>query len=249
MPWLLLMSVPTITFAGMRSNTSKLIDRRGLLVRWWELIFLLSTHSSLADDRKLTIATMWAGSPVVKEHYAAHKGKRRLRSPGLPTPNPVPAAPYTDADVVQAKGYGTMPIPPPPPPPPVQAPIVPPTQTVATQTQAAPPPQSQPAAAQTTTSVNKLPYDFWPHLPWSAEPPLPELNLGKVKKKEYKYPWLDTDTHMLSGADEGGWHGAKLLGVGGFGVAGLWVQSNETNNVVDVRSMHPWREITLRFER
>jgi len=119
-----------------------------------------------------------------------------------------------------------MPIPAPPALPVPVAPVAP----------AAVVPQAQTAATPAEAPVNKLPYDFWPQLPWSAEPTLPQVDLNRIRAKEDGdvQAWLGTEPHLPSGGDEAAWHGVKVLGVGGFGAVGLWVQSDETNHITNV---------------
>jgi hypothetical protein len=35
--------------------------------------------------------------------------------------------------------------------------------------------------------------------------------------------------------DSSQWHGTKLLATGGYGAAGLWVEADATNNIINVR--------------
>jgi hypothetical protein len=39
---------------------------------------------------------------------------------------------------------------------------------------------------------------------------------------------------MNTEADEVRWHGVKLLGAGGYGVAGLWLELDDEKNITDV---------------
>jgi hypothetical protein len=95
----------------------------------------------------------------------------------------------------------------------------------------------QAAPTALASSVDKLPYDFWPQLPWSPEPDLPiALEKDTSKDPVYLAPWLAAKP-LRSGEDESTWHGMCHLGSGGFGAAGLWVNMDEKKNVVDVREM------------
>jgi hypothetical protein len=78
-------------------------------------------------------------------------------------------------------------------------------------------------------SVDKLPYDFWPQLPWDTEPDLPMFPSEEAKANA----WLRTKPHRTSD-DEHRWHGVKFLGAGGYGAASLWTEVNETNNITDI---------------
>lgn len=187
----------------------------------------LSRYSALtdvysADDRKRTIATIWAGSRVAKTHYAHCKGRRRANPLGLPAANPIPAAPHTQADLVHARGSGTMPIP---------IPAVP--------VMVAAPPQTHDIGTQVEGSGDGLPYDFWPRLPWPAEPTLPHVDLKRIKVLEdgHKDVWLGSRPRLLSEEEETAWHGVRVLGAGGYGAASLWVQSDATNQISNVRQL------------
>jgi hypothetical protein len=93
----------------------------------------------------------------------------------------------------------------------------------------------QAAPTALASSVDRLPYDFWPQLPWSPEPDLPiALEKDTSKDPVYLAPWLAAKP-LRSGEDECTWHGMCHLGSGGFGAAGLWVNMDEKKNVVDVR--------------
>jgi hypothetical protein len=81
-----------------------------------------------------------------------------------------------------------------------------------------------------------MPYSYWPQMPWPGEPDLPAIDAETLKgNKVARHALLDRDTHMTD-ADESTWHGTKTLGIGGFGAAGLWLQMDAMNNVVDVNS-------------
>jgi hypothetical protein len=40
----------------------------------------------------------------------------------------------------------------------------------------------------------------------------------------------------MSSEDEKNWQGVHILGVGGYGVAGLWLALDSSNNITDVSS-------------
>jgi hypothetical protein len=45
----------------------------------------------------------------VRARYSRYKNDRRRNTPGLPVPNPIPAASYGLLDVNHAKAHGTLP--------------------------------------------------------------------------------------------------------------------------------------------
>jgi hypothetical protein len=191
-----------------------------------------SINRMYTDNVRHTLSTIWAGNAVVKAHYAPFKGRRI--GPGLPNPNPIPDVPYDQDDANHAKATGQMPAPlaaqglPPgtvsgvPPAGEGQDPVEPvPTQGV---------------ERQEARAVDQIPYSYWPQMPWPDEPNLPAIDAITLKgNKVARHALLDRDTHMPD-ADESMWHGTRTLGVGGFGAAGLWLQMDVTNNVIDVSS-------------
>jgi hypothetical protein len=103
----------------------------------------------------------------------------------------------------------------------------------------APPPPPPPASASESESesesVNSQPGDFWPKLPWSPEPVLPPYDIDMVKVNgASREAWLSTEPYMPSLSDGSHWHGVRTLGVGGYGAAGLWIQTDAAGNVRDV---------------
>jgi hypothetical protein len=85
--------------------------------------------------------------------------------------------------------------------------------------------------------MDKIPYPFWPPLPWSVDPTLPHLDLDLVDQPGHAHAcaWLSTKPYQPGGADETLWHGVKVLGTGSYGAAGVWAQTNDTKQIIDVR--------------
>lgn len=83
---------------------------------------------------------------------------------------------------------------------------------------------------------DRLPYDFWPQMPWSPKPDyIPRMTKADQDDKDMMNAWLLTKPLVTSG-DESRWHGVKFLGAGSYGAAGLWVQVDATNVITDVSS-------------
>ncbi|KAF2818653.1 kinase-like protein [Ophiobolus disseminans] len=190
------------------------------------------------DDKKFTIGTVWAGSPAVKAWYAQCRDQRN-NSVGFPNPNPIPALPHTRADWIIAKATGAMPIPPLPP----AAAAVAPAAAINAAVAAALPVAIiarivntiAVLAAPPAPFVDKLPHHFWPQTYLNVDPGFPHLDLAEIKKDaQLKNTWLDTRPHLVPEDDqEKDWRGVRYLGAGGFGAAGLWVDLDGTNNIVD----------------
>ncbi|KAF2628520.1 hypothetical protein BU25DRAFT_420979 [Macroventuria anomochaeta] len=89
------------------------------------------------------------------------------------------------------------------------------------------PPAAAPAAAPTR---NGTPYEHWPPHPWSSGLHLPDIGAGRLSLKSQD-KFFNTKPHMSD--EETHWHGAKFLGFGLLGAAGLWCETDEQSNVVD----------------
>jgi hypothetical protein len=100
------------------------------------------------------------------------------------------------------------------------------------------PQASDPTIAPVTAvgRVDELPYDFWPKLPWTPMPPnLPSIDRQTAGDKDKLKAWIATRPHRaMDGEDR--WRGAKFIGAGSCGAAGLWMEADEHNNIRDVSS-------------
>jgi hypothetical protein len=86
------------------------------------------------------------------------------------------------------------------------------------------------------TYVDSNLHYFWPRPPWDFEPDIEPVDMQKLREDEFEEEeWVKTKPHIPPPNDDSNWHGIKLLGSGGYGVAGLWVQADEANNICDVR--------------
>jgi hypothetical protein len=200
----------------------------------------LTSHCDIDDhveDRTHSISTIWAGSNAIRVHYAGSVGTNP--GPRLPTgaQNPIPRRPYTQEETNQAKHDKALPdrgqapalLAAPHIAPPVAPPVAPPLARVAP-----PPAPTAPLAHPASSHVDTLPYNFWPQLPWVPKPVFASLDKRSKENKESRVTWLATRPHMNPEDEERSWHGAQVLGAGGYGVAGLWLELDSANNITDV---------------
>jgi hypothetical protein len=87
---------------------------------------------------------------------------------------------------------------------------------------------------------------FWPQLPWEKEPEdiyerrkraRHDLTPEEVEKGKREDDDIFVQTKPMKSDDdpeEHRWHGARVLGRGTFGRAGLWVKTDDNNNIIDV---------------
>ncbi|KAH7092330.1 kinase-like domain-containing protein [Paraphoma chrysanthemicola] len=203
----------------------------------WDATLFIQAHRPAwtADDERHTVATLWHGDAALRVHYGPHK-KRRV-SPGFPPGYLFPANSYTQADANHARGFKTLP-PPAAAPQPVVVPLPavvapqPLGMAVVQQIDIAPVQHQEPPAG--VNGPDRRPYAFWPSLPWRIDPELPTLDINQIREnsRQHRNVFLNTDL-LKDGTEDESWHGAKLLGAGGYGVAGLWVQLSKEGNIVD----------------
>ena len=145
----------------------------------------------------------------------------------------LPQLPYTVADIGFAKANKRLPQPPPPPNFPMPQPIAPPPPP--------PPPPPLPPLCNTYhfDHSDSEPW-YQPLRPWHDEPDDEEevAPLEQLKYPEH-YPEA-VDDFLNKGlmryeTDDTMWRGAKFLGAGSYGAAGLWVQVDANGNIIEVR--------------
>jgi hypothetical protein len=170
----------------------------------------------------------------------------------LPAPNPIPAQPYTAADAANAKNGNGLP---------ARAPVVVQEEESEssegrqnasenqveesdtenniqvegsdTDNNVQPEAYDLPAPTAMANSADKLPYDFWPKLPWTPMPDLPTMNAQASNNMKKMNAWIATKPYRTMDG-ENSWVGAMFLGVGGCGAAGLWVEVDAEKNIRDV---------------
>ncbi|EUC43470.1 hypothetical protein COCMIDRAFT_28065 [Bipolaris oryzae ATCC 44560] len=173
--------------------------------------YINTNRNWTVEERKHTVSTIWAGNVNVQNHYNTLTwvgGVRAAATPGLPSPNPIPVIPYTTEALAYAKATGKMPSP------------------TTSLSPSGPAPVTQHASSQLD--------DFWPKRPWSPEPKLPHYDIDMIKANgASREAWLSTEPHMPLPSDGSQWHGVQVLGIGGYGAAGLWVQTDTTGCIRD----------------
>jgi hypothetical protein len=220
--------------------------------------------------------TLWHGSRILRDYYTSRVGRHTL--PGLPTPDPIPTHPFTAADAAWARtnhaltpqrtatgttiaawngapaGYGSLAIQVPPAPPPVivnvPGPAPPPVQVFI--------PGPERIVQAPARPINNYPFDFWPPLPWDAEPASDSTLAWSIKdlksrsSPEKSEAWLSNPPDQWPIREETAWRGGKFLGAGSFGSAGLWCEVDGAGNVVRrmvVKEVRPsgfkWRDPTF----
>jgi hypothetical protein len=191
---------------------------------------------------KCTIATIWHGDRVLRAYYETHRGAAAL--PGLPPHRrALPRYPFRGPDEAHARSNHNLPlkraVPQPLAPPailqPVAAVVVQPTIPAVVPTggpaivHAAALPAAAapvPAAVPIPPSGNEYPFPFWPARPWDPDPTRAQIDLE----------WLSSEPYMWPLSNESAWQGAKFLGQGTYGQAGLWCRTDHSNNIVEVSS-------------
>jgi hypothetical protein len=94
--------------------------------------------------------------------------------------------------------------------------------------------------------LNSYPFDFWPSLPWKntpvADPTVRTAEHGSRITGEdianhvpYTNAWIGTKPFLRDTAGEDDWDGAKFLGAGSSGSAGLWCRIDDNDNIAQVR--------------
>ncbi|KAF9692816.1 hypothetical protein EKO04_009107 [Ascochyta lentis] len=211
-----------------------------------------SRHTWTSAERRNTILTIYHGDPTVRQHYSTSNTEISTLL------NLFPDVAYTTANVVEARSHHTLPgvlasvqIPPAPltrharpvqpgqptePAHPIQPARSTRSATAARSAQSPQPTQTTPAV-QAPAVVGSIasthtgtPYEFWPPLPWPYEPDLPDVGAG-VMSLQNKSIFMNTMPHQLD--EETSWHGAKFIGSGSSGAAGLWCKVDEQGNVID----------------
>ncbi|KAH7092331.1 hypothetical protein FB567DRAFT_614222 [Paraphoma chrysanthemicola] len=210
------------------------------------------------QQRSNTISTIWAGHPTIQEHYADCENQDP--GPQLPEPHPIPDRPYTAKDTARAKKVGRLPDrgqgeqvaqadEPEADAEPVDARGDEEPEAPQGEAQAQNEAQDDPGAddglrddahaaennvlAPSSANVDKMPDDFLPlqqDPAWNNDPVLPALQKGADGKMVKNFALLQTKPH-ISAENEDMWHGVKILGTGGFGVAGLWVEVDDNANI------------------
>ena len=202
--------------------------------------FLRDIHTWIAANRQgwtrndidITSETIWfADENQLRRRYRAHmRGARSNAQANLVGTLVVPPQlPYTVADIAFARTNKRLPQPP-------QAAAA--AAAAATAAAAAPavapvlPPQYLPPLA------NYFHYGFQPPYPWDDESNIPEMVPLEHMTAPYATP-AAVNAFLNNGLsrhnmDDDRWMGAKFLGAGAFGAAGLWTRVDANNNIIEV---------------
>ncbi|KAJ8105784.1 hypothetical protein OPT61_g9972 [Boeremia exigua] len=180
----------------------------------------LARHRWTEKERRYTILTVYHSSEAVRDHYENHD----TQYPALATL--FPDEPYTLAAAIEARSHGLTP-----------------NDLAALNVRRVLPIHKPPVPGE-----GGVPYKHWPTPPWPVEPDLPLIGAGVVPMAN-RDRFMDTKPHLSNG-DESQWHGAKYLGNGSSGAAGLWCRIDEHGNVIDrmvvkdnaVCSREGWRD-------
>ncbi|KAL6157809.1 hypothetical protein ACJQWK_07851 [Exserohilum turcicum] len=78
---------------------------------------------------------------------------------------------------------------------------------------------------------NHYPYDFWPREPWDPDPSDGTEAMKLEEIGNNPNVWLQALPHQWPVRDEANMRGAKWLGNGAYGCAGLWCQVSATNTI------------------
>lgn len=189
-----------------------------------------------------TSETIWfADENQLRQRYRAHmRGARNNAQANLVGTLVVsPQLPYTVADIAFARTNKRLPQPPP-------AAVAPAVVAAAVAPAALPPP---PPLFNTYHfgHFHSQPW-YQPREPWHDEPDSEEeiAPLKKLKRPR-RHPEA-VDDFLENGLmryemDDTMWRGAKFLGAGSYGAAGLWVQVDANRNITEVRE---WRSIHVK---
>lgn len=190
-----------------------------------------------------TVETILLGDAATRGHYEARVGNPNL--PGLPPGrNIIPAHPYLQQDINHAKTHGTLPARRDAAGNPIVPASVAPVPTVPTSTVPLPVANLSAALAPKSPELtapaqqgNNYPYDFWPQQPWHSDPNDRTEHATLAEISENRNVWLGTKPYQWPERDEENMHGARFLGAGAYGCAGVWCQVNETNMIERVSAV------------
>ena len=206
-----------------------------------------------------TIDALWLLHPAIRTYYIASRAADQRRQPGLPAPNPIPARPYTPADLIHVQNHGQLPqsagtVPAPIPTAasvPAPAPI--PVPAPATGPAPAPPlgraghePVAQGVDAGTQAAqVNTTNFLYQPNLRTVNQELPPMLNIDDGEEKGEKERAAAKRRRMRRFEDAGlcdpgregrnlEWRCANILGQGTTGTVTLWVGVDESRTIAEV---------------
>lgn len=187
-----------------------------------------------AAQKRNTISAIWSGHERVRRHF--HGAARTDPGPDFPDWLIIPQKPYTKTQATAAKKSSTFPG--------LEADRYPEDSqgnnedgiaVGETEAEVEGPvvvdPVVDPIAPELNVRPDERPYQFWPELPWEDGPD-PHVPVDDRSPRQLKF-WLDSGAPdaVLYGRR---WRGVRRLGKGGFGIAGLWVQVDMADRIIDV---------------
>jgi hypothetical protein len=101
-----------------------------------------------------------------------------------------------------------------------------------------PVPPAQPVAS--SNPVDVWPYYFWPSKPWHVDPQddpsfAAGVSVDSIRRNPAHFNlWTGTRPFQWEVPSEDDWENHRYLGGGSNGVAGLWCERDEANNIVKV---------------
>ena len=210
-------------------------------------------------EMNTTIDTLWLLHAAIRDYYIASRTADQRRQPGLPAPNPIPARPYTPADLIHVQNHGQLPQPAGTVPAPipiaasVSVPAPVPFPAPAAGPAPAPPlggaahePVAQGVDAGTQAAqVNTTNFLYQPNLRTVNQELPPMLNIDDGEEKGEKERAAAKRRRMRRFEDAGlcdpgregrnlEWRCANILGQGTTGTVTLWVGVDESRTIAEV---------------
>jgi hypothetical protein len=89
---------------------------------------------------------------------------------------------------------------------------------------------------------DQYPFPFWPPLPWDDDPatylwdapPVEGEDQETTRERKRAARKVFMNERMYRNNDDSRWTGVRFLGEGGYGKAGLWVETDDNGIITDV---------------
>lgn len=225
------------------------------------IIFIQPHVLIRVGEMNTTIDALWLLHPAIRNYYIASRTADQRRQPGLPAPNPIPARPYTRADLTHVQNHaqlpqpaGTVPAPiptaasvpaPVPVPVPVPAPAAGPAPALPLGGAAHAPVAQGVDAGTQVAQVNTTNFLYQPNFRAVNQELPPMLNINDGEEKSEKEREAAKRRRMRRFEDAGlcdpgregrnlEWRCANILGQGSTGTVTLWVGVDESGTIAEV---------------